>query len=382
MGSRHRTRDRATVDPGNYQFLGSTYYGASGVSDHEICDDTTMPRPYTVDHTLSIIRRRAAKVQRLSGETGYFNPTHTTKITYNGYNPQNRSLYQYAPNGSPIDWLYWKTKALANMDPFKPDVSLPLFLFEFKDFPRMLRHAGRVLSGKAKPSDVPGGWLAYSFGWAPLVSDLLSLMELTKSIDDRVRYFKNLERGSMIRRKLTGKIIADSTISDWYQLPIYTRTVIKADKRDVERLDVWFSANGKAKFPLPNDPADLRLLSTKAVLGLKNDPASLWDFLPWSWLIDYFLNVGDYLRAHQGLTHMMVTRMCLMAKVEVNSSLVNIRESEGITTSPSVMLTTSKQRSVFSNPTPFLYPRPFLGARQIGNLASLVTAAAFKAVGK
>lgn len=387
MAARSRSRDRSTTIGGftTLDGVGPFVQGYTGSGDHESCQDTTMPRPYDVDHNL-LIDRRSVLPLRINGSTEYNAPPTGQKMHFDSYNPQNCSTWTQAPAPSAFSTAYWLTRALANMDPYRPLVDLPLFLFEFKDFPAMLRHAGRVLSfrggGKAKPEDGPGAILAYQFGWAPLVSDVLSLFNLAKSIDDRMRYLRNLEKGSRVRRSLgkheiprLGDPISYSTFA------LNTGSfAYRADVATKETTKVWYTANAKLLEPLPEDFGELRVLSAKIVTGLTFRPWSVWDYLPWTWLIDYFLNIGDLLEARGALCSLRVTRLCLMSTTEVIRSHSNVRTAPGLSALAPTFRTVVKRRSAHLNPTPRPAFVPFLTGSQMLNLGALLTAGAARKV--
>lgn len=380
MPGRVRSRVRGTVSGGSYTFYSSTYHGVSGTSDYEYCSDSTQPAPFVADQTLYLYRKTVKDVLRLSGPIRYPSENSSIVGTYSGYNLQNRSLYQYVPEGPPIDWAYYKTKALANIDPGKPKVDLPLFVFELKDFPRMLRNAGQVLlsrpakRGQTGTQHAADTYLNASFGWAPLISDLLGLLDLQKSIDDRMRYFANLEAGSTIQRSLGREILSDSTTANSVVVSHGFYNGYAADKRVIVARDVWFTANGKLKDPLPplGDPR-LRL-ATNTILGLTAQPERLWDFIPWTWLIDYFVNTGDYIKARGGMTRFSTTRMCIMCHTRVVDTLVNVRCKGGVSATSSTLIGEWKERAVYSNPTPTLTYKPFLTGQQIANIGALFLA--------
>lgn len=344
-----------------------------------------MAPPYTVDHNLTIVKR-TVQPPALNGQTDWiqaFGRVGWLKCEW--YATNTRSQMSYVPAATPVDWAYWKTKALGNLNPYRPTIDAPLALFELREFPSMVRQLGRVLSGNAQPGDVPGGYLAYQFGWAPLVSDVISLFNLAESIDGRSRFLRNLEQGNRVQRKLFSGTIRDQTTTDGYTtIPLNTGVhshCLKADVRLVETLEVWMTANGKLKFPLPTTPGGLKTLSHDMVLGLTLSPERVWDFLPWSWLIDYFLNMGDYIDAVGGRAYLQTTRLCLMAHIKVVNSLTRIRLATGLTCSANPRLEREeKRRTAYANPTPLMAFTPFLTGVQTSILGALATSHALKGV--
>jgi hypothetical protein len=47
--------------------------------------------------------------------------------------------------------------------------------------------------------------------------------------------------------------------------------------------------------------SEMRRLAIKAVLGYRLDPQTLYEIMPWSWLIDYFTNLGDIVASTRNL---------------------------------------------------------------------------------
>lgn len=363
------------------------YLGYKGFTGTESCNDTTMPRPYTTDHALRVLKSVWKDPLRLGGSFKYWNTgLPDVQVSMNGHIPKEVANPSYLPGPPTPGWAYWQTKALANMSPEKADTGLPLFLFEFKDFPEMLHHAGRVLSRRARASDYPGSYLAFHFGWAPLVADFRTLMDLANKLDGRSRYLRNLERGSRIRRTLRSGL-AESTSYPvaLYSVPAWPeKWVYQAEAKVETYVKVWYTANAKLApgYTLPHSSRDLRALSARQSLGLTLNPAAIWDFLPWSWLIDYFQGYGDFLQAINGQVMVNCTRMNIMHSSKVVVTHSSIKCVPGVTYSQVLGEVTDKQRLPVSNPIPWLSPRPFLGAAQVFALENLVTARAFDAAAK
>jgi hypothetical protein len=337
-----------------------------------------MAPPYINDHPL-MITRWISNPLTISGKSSWnsFGP-----VEFEHYQPSGRANYANAPTPSTIDYGYWVTKALGNLDPYKPKVDLPLFAFELREFPSMLKDLGKVLQGKIKPSDIPGGYLAYRFGWAPLVSDLKDLFDFTKHTNNRYDYFRRLQSGSRVKRTLFDGEIKREVISNGYQIlagvPTTGQYGYQADIELTEHVKVWATANGKLLMKLPNSQLGLRRLSARAAYGLTLRPETFWDAIPWTWLSDYLLNVGDYLAANSGLTRLSITRMNIMATQDCRSSLVNARPASGLDSTVSILQTVRKSRSAFVNPTPSISATPFLTSGQTKILGALATASALR----
>jgi hypothetical protein len=352
------------------------FHGDPGYLGFETMTDTTMPPPFNQDHALDLVKKEVLQPVNLTGQNtlgkGYFPP-----VTMNGYSPFRLWNPVYLPNPEATLWNYWQTKALAGLNPTRATTGIPLFVFEFKDFPHMLRQAGDVLNKKISASSVPHGYLASHFGWRPLASDLSSLFDLAKLINGQMNFLRRLESGSRFRRTLFNGHVstADSVIQDGFTFDGWRYT---ATERITRNDRVWFTAKAKLITPLPTG-TDVRSLSARQALGLTANPAAIWDFLPWTWLIDYFGNVGDFMQANVGLVQTSVTDMCIMHTQSHQAIHVNGRSDIGVTFGPYHGQTVAKRRAVFGLPIPFLGTRPFLGTGQKLALGSLITAAAIKA---
>jgi hypothetical protein len=339
-----------------------------------------MPRPYNVDHPLGI-EKTIVRPAVVSGSYDH-GPAVYGIEAYNGYNfhplSANVSLFAFTA----FNPLAYKVKAMAAASPYRSKVSLPLFLFELRELPSMLQQLGRVLSRRYRASDVAGGYLAYSFGWAPLVKDLMSLFDLTKAIEDRKAYFRRLERGTRVRRNFGTQQVRTTSL---YNTSLPAAVTLKsAIGKHVGRLEethkVWATLNAKLKEPLNMSAADLHSLSRNQVLGLRFNPADFWEAIPWSWLIDYFLNIGDMLESSRAQVGLKISRINVMCTQKIVIRTESTGVYSGLTVEPGFVYRTRKSRYPYANSTNEFAFQPFFTGHMDAILSSLVTAKALKAM--
>ena len=382
MATRYRERSRRACSAGKIELIYngvvySTTTGYAGSTWHQTCDDTTMLPPFTDPHPLVIMDRDAGQPMRINGIEPYA-PLPILKYYYTDYNPPVRSGSSYCPAITPVNFAYWQTKALAGLNPGVPLVDLPLFIFEFKDLPAMLKNLGEVLLKRAPNAQaIANAGLAYSFGWKPLISDLRTLWNLTQKVEERDRYLRKLEHGTYIRRKLGGGVVQHSTASNGFEVPASDGGyIIRADVEILEKQKAWFTANAKLLSPPLPASSRHRTLMNEA-LGLNVSPATMWNMIPWSWLIDYFANFSDFMSSQRGNYVISIPTMCVMVRSEITSSLKNVRiRSDFSMTGGSLLRTVAKQRNVVYQPVPWLTLDPILSGTQILNLGTLITAKA------
>nr|UJQ84954.1 MAG: hypothetical protein 1 [Leviviridae sp.] len=401
MAFRSRSRVLSRYHRGTYTtFLngglaGISYGGGPGDSGYESMSDTTGPVPY-IPHALSKYKRKAEPL-RLSGHVE--TPKGVTprwEIDYNGYNPSNRSGYGNAPNPVAVNWTYWRTKALANLNPNKPAVDLPLFLFELREVPRMIRQLGRILQTGA-PSRIDGGggvrltdassaYLAYSFGWAPLIGDLIKLGNFAEEYENRLKYLRALSKqgGEKVSRSLGTS--SSLTSSSSYEIPPptgQTKPLFSATRQKKTVQKVWYTARvellDESKIPESDDSFQLPAL--RAALGLNLSAASLWDAIPWTWAVDYFANIGDVLEAERGYLSFKTSNMCIMCKTVQTDSFESVSTLPGITYSGGTLTCEQKERQVYALPRPGLALRPIFTGHMAGILGSLATTKLLRSAG-
>lgn len=384
MPQRSRQRVRRVITGGRLgtrnTITGVTSWTSIGVSNAwlETMTDWTQPPPFLTDQPLAKVDQIADPV-RFSGDGPHTSPT--TRWVFDGYVPSNfRSAsdvtYPSIPSAS-----YWLTRALANMNPNRPGISLPLFLFELRELPGMIRDLGNVLRRRPGLRDVPNAHLAYEFGWRPLVQDALSLFGLASSISERIKYLKRLESGGHIRRTLFDGETARSTQSNAIQLGSNALGYcITADIETVDKLKVWYTANAQLQTKLP-DGDELQLLALKTQLGLTPTAivSSVWGALPWSWLIDWFINIGDVMESTGGWIPWKCTRLNVMMTATRTQHLVSVKYVGNISKSGKGKTGIQRIRNVHSNPTPRLSLTPFLTDGQLAILGSLATASNIRA---
>jgi hypothetical protein len=270
---------------------------------------------------------------------------------------------------------YYVDKALASLNPNVPQVDVPLFLFELREYPRMLKHLGDLLRGK--PGSIAETSIAYQFGWAPLIGDLhklANLVELVEKSRDEIERLKSSEpiegtlesyphswTGSTKRRNLAG--------GRWYEShSAYTNT-----------RKAWFSARLEPQFSSPVF-REGGLQTLQRALGGSLSASTLWNAIPWSWLIDYFIGVSAYLEANRGVLPYAVDTICIMVNDECKATrqLTAANGFDSISISPGEITSSYKSRSVHITPSAGFHfkSNPLTG--KLGVLTSLAVAMAFR----
>jgi hypothetical protein len=276
------------------------------------------------------------------------------------------------------------TLAASRTNPSRPEIGLPQFIGELRDFPRMIQHAGRFLNGRAfkhgqnwlsAAKEVASENLAIQFGWAPLVSDLVKMVEFTESVEKRTKELNRLHSGSGLKRRieLGTTTVQDTVYSNaWSAHGVYLLNVPVHRTTSVKNWAVikWQPAY-ETRFQKAA-PDDVKRL----ILGLTpgNIAPTAWELLPWSWLVDYFTNFGNFI----SLTNNAVGAQCLGGTIMTQGTYTNEwekREVAGgaINMNAGSRVRVSKLRRAF---TPFDFSPisatfPILSGKQLSILSSL-----------
>ncbi len=212
------------------------------------------------------------------------------------------------------------------MSPLRPGVDLGVDLAEIREIPRMLHHAvttldsiKAVISTLSNPKGFAQWVLAINFGWKPLISDIKKAVNTFKKLDARIDFI--LRNGGVPLHRRTPPFAPEVTEEVLFE---YSGPDDLGWMRDIPFPSGWDDppgqpGDGQTRFELklvcrktvtnvasglftyylgdlPPTKPELRL----RLLGLIANESLMWEALNWSWLIDWFSNVGDVIANIQG----------------------------------------------------------------------------------
>jgi hypothetical protein len=138
------------------------------------------------------------------------------------------------------------------------------------------------------------------FGWKPFISDLRRLWSSIGKIDDQIAQLKR-DNGRWIRRSgtyLETKEDVTSPITDSLITPLnaYTAasTLLTQKYKRVQSSErVWFSGKFRYYIPGLDDPRWGKWTAIKHLWDLDIGPEQVYELIPFSWLVDWFSNLGS-----------------------------------------------------------------------------------------
>lgn len=201
------------------------------------------------------------------------------------------------------EWL--STQLLANTNPSKPKIDVGRAIGELKDLPGMLRDIGDEFLNKGFHKAAAGLHLSYEFGWAPFCQDVANLFLCQDAIKKRFDTLKKLRKQKSILRKIA---LWDQTNTSYGEGHCdYWKMSLSTAARD----KVWGYTIWQTTDDFPATDAELQARALRCALNLRPNPKIMWDLLPWSWAIDWFANVGQFIQAKDNEAH----AQCVLANL-------------------------------------------------------------------
>lgn len=187
-------------------------------------------------------------------------------------------------------------KLLASTHPFRPEYSVPTALAELLDIGSLFKITAKSFSELAGTS-----YLYYRFGIVQFVQDIKTLSSITKALESRIKEFDSLSKQGGTRRNIkldglgqSGKYASDETIFSTYG------ATVRADKSYYNYYEVRGSVRWRWKNGVTVNLSKLEAfnLAVLKVFDLGElDAATIWNSIPWTWLADYFIDIGNFLQS-------------------------------------------------------------------------------------
>ena len=193
--------------------------------------------------------------------------------------------------------------AISRCSPASPHASFAVFLGEIiRDGVPSLLAEFNIKSQLEHFRAQGRNYLNVEFGWKPFISDL---RKTAIALNRQADILEDLRRNSGKAMRRGYQFPATSTISKtqlgvnampWPGLTVYhwlqdgCELQIQTSKR------TWFAGEFRYYYPPVTAGVVERIRHyARTILGVDVSPGTLWDLTPWTWLADWFANVGDVL---------------------------------------------------------------------------------------
>lgn len=226
-------------------------------------------------------------------------------------------------------------------------------------------------------------WLNTQFGWLPFLGDVLGLYRVYKHHEEflrRVRRENNrwVKRGgTVLEHEDTVTAVDDPKNTGHY--PVLSSYLYSNPPNTgshqllvTYRKKVWFEA--AFKYWIPNmESVAWKRSYLMSLMGLNVSPELVWEVTPWSWLIDWYTNVGSSLgNISNGWADNLVAKYAfVMCKNELVYTLNSVCNLHSLTLNDSWDYTVTSKRRTMASPVGFNLTPSDLTARQISILGAL-----------
>lgn len=269
--------------------------------------------------------------------------------------------------GNPSD-IAVATSAAARTNPSRPYVDVAVSVLELADLVHSIKSIGDTILRKAAARN-----LELQFGLLPLVGDLDKMCNFHEALDIRLEELHRLQRSHGSRRT---KQHGTFSKSGYWQFQAQTQGVnasIRSYSNTVQKVSShcrWLPTGSFRR--LGNDA--VRRLASDALLGIvrKNwfraDMSTVWNAVPWTWLLDWAGTVGNYFAANRNIVPCYLAGCSVMR--ETTTETVCDRETgDGLVVDEAHVIFRDRTRKrVLIGPVAQF---PLLSANQMGILASL-----------
>jgi len=292
-----RTRSKFTYGPtGSRIYFGGQTWQTEYYDSFNVCRDTS-----------GKVRHQPLEINSFEGGGGIINGS-TEYASFDNYPCDylaftSKDRVISTPNRPSDSELV--VKLLAKTNPSTPQFGVATSLAELKDFPGMIRDLGNIYnSGILKQfSSIKGtssAYLQWKFGWEPIIRDLLNVTKFHDAVHRRFNRLKNLKKsGRETMRRVLWK-----QRDTHQQYMVYQSLGVYID--DMSNINTYGKVSGYVDWVLDNPDAlpstnpELMFLASNIALGLRPGLTTMWNLLPWSFIIDWFSNLSDYITMADG----------------------------------------------------------------------------------
>lgn len=204
------------------------------------------------------------------------------------------------------------TTGFTRTRPGNPVASLGQFLIELRDLPdpglaasgaglKISRMKDRLKQFVTLEQNIGSQYLNAVFGWLPFVKDLREIYNLTQNIDKALGKIIRENNKPITRRATLENSVTTSTthtvannpfahVLGGPPVPMSGISVLDVTSKTTRR--GWYV--GKYRYYIPDtNSLQWRRRATAALFGVLPTPSLLYSVMPFSWLTDYFFNIGQ-----------------------------------------------------------------------------------------
>jgi len=228
---------------------------------------------------------------RVSPPVGYFDLYYNS--SYNAVVDHNLMLpTAYTALGSNVQYGMSGSEAQAFInlaaDRLRPDltqVSLPNFLLDFTQ----IKDLFKLWSNRRLIKNVAAARLNYQFGWKPTISDIQDMIGAVVDVRAKLEDFKR-QCGRLIKRSIR---LENSSLAKGGTFVPGANTAVSWNGKRTRLVTAYLVY--RPSMPKVLNEIDGFLRGMLDSLGFELNPRIIWDKIPFSFVLDWFLPIGTFL---------------------------------------------------------------------------------------
>jgi hypothetical protein len=172
------------------------------------------------------------------------------------------------------------------------EVNIPTFVHELKDLRKLVDFWSK---SRTLLQNAANAHLNYSFGWAPFLGDVWAIFKQLNEVKHRIEDFLDRARRPQ-KRHFQYVISASEPIVNTQNVSI--GSVPRTLRHETRCGDIQYHATMVYRYTTGTLP-DLakHILGWLDAFGVNANPRTLWDAVPFSFVVDWFFGVGDWLNS-------------------------------------------------------------------------------------
>jgi len=273
------------------------------------------------------------------------------------------------------------TKLLARTNPGRKVLTIPTLVQDMIDIPKMLHDWTKLLTDrkhggtKLDISALANQHLAFVFGVLPLIKDIDDLMKLQGTILKRKQELQRLYNVGGLRRRLKLGTYAVSSDTKNVLITSYAGGYVQGNLQRTTTAEIWGTVRWLPSVIPKYHPREDELYrqAQKLTIGLSIEgfASGLWDVIPWTWILDWFADIGEFSQVHSFSVPAVSYRPCIMTHTTTVSTFTPTFKSPGIEGGFGTITYETKERVHDVIPTPATAVIPLLDLRKLSILSSL-----------
>lgn len=264
--------------------------------------------------------------------------------------------YSHLNTTSQTDSTY-ASRTLARTNPSRASIEAVINGIELREIPSLIKDTADYRISKLYKYISPSKFrllkraaklhLMWSFGIAPLISDLAKLPQFQDLVDQRIDELERL-RTRGLRRTITLDRLSATDVA--LNEPIWTSNgTIRADRYKYTDVTIrghvrWYAH----PHLLTKSDDEMRALAKKVIAGLSIDFGTAYELIPWSWLVDYFTNLGSIVAASKNTVSASHSSVRIMRHTRTRSYSRNHTGSPTLSMTPGYCEHETKTRRLAS----------------------------------